>query len=582
MKQIPDSIFEQHIAITGKVGSGKTYSARGFVERLLTAGRRVCIIDPTGAWHGLRSSADGKRAGFPVVVFGGDHGDVPITAASAAPLARMIAEQNLPCVIDVSGLLIGEQRQFMAEFAEKIFQLNRKPLHLVIDESDIFAPQNPQRGDEKMLHRVDRIVRRGRIRGFRVTLITQRPAVLHKNVLTQANVLISMRLTAPQDRKALEEWIKGQGDTEKGRQVLASLAGLPTGEGWVWAPELDILERMKFPRITTFDSGRTPDDDGEVAEPVRLADVDLTEINAALADAIKEAAENDPRALRAEIAKLKRQAAEKPLTIDAKASEAEKEQAWTDGYAQGKAEAAGDAEAARVAAYHEGYVGGWNELLDRVAVAIERHRGPGNIVVEGMRPGPSNRSGMRSTNPTPRLRNARHTSASPPSHEGEKPEVRRSGKTSDLPRGELATLKAIAQYPNGATREQLSVLTGYKRSSRDAYIQRLKEKGFAEIMPDGPLVATGHGIAALGSDYEPLPTGVQLQDYWLGRLPEGERAVLHFLLGVYPASPSRDKIDEVTGYKRSSRDAYIQRLKSRQLVTIESRGEVRASDHLFG
>ncbi len=36
-----------------------------------------------------------------------------------------------------------------------------------------------------------------------------------------------------------------------------------------------------------------------------------------------------------------------------------------------------------------------------------------------------------------------------------------------------------------------------------------------------------------------------------------------------------------TGYQRSSRDAYIQRLKARRLVAIEGRGLVRASEELF-
>ena len=67
----PAKALEQHIAILGKTGSGKTYAAKGIVEGILSDGGRVCIIDPTGAWHGLRSSATGKSAGFPVVIFGG-------------------------------------------------------------------------------------------------------------------------------------------------------------------------------------------------------------------------------------------------------------------------------------------------------------------------------------------------------------------------------------------------------------------------------------------------------------------------------------------------------------------------------
>lgn len=196
-------ILAQHLAIVGKTGSGKTYAAKGFVEALLKNQRRVCILDPTGVWWGLRSSADGTRAGFPVAVFGGEHADVPLAPSSGGVLAKVIVEQNLPVVVDLSEMMIGDRHHFVTEFAEALYRLNRFPLHLVIDEADEFVPQNPMPETKRMLHHVDRIVRRGRVRGFRVMLITQRPAVVHKNVLTQANTLIAMRLPAPQDRKAI-------------------------------------------------------------------------------------------------------------------------------------------------------------------------------------------------------------------------------------------------------------------------------------------------------------------------------------------------------------------------------------------
>lgn len=72
---IPPAALLQHVAILGKTGSGKTYAAKGIVEDLLRAGRRVCVLDPTGAWWGLRSSADGKAAGYPVIVLGGQDVD---------------------------------------------------------------------------------------------------------------------------------------------------------------------------------------------------------------------------------------------------------------------------------------------------------------------------------------------------------------------------------------------------------------------------------------------------------------------------------------------------------------------------
>jgi hypothetical protein len=159
--------------------------------------------------------------------------------------------------------------------------LNRDVLHLVLDEADEAAPQNPLPETRRLFGEVDRIVRRGRAKGFRVIAITQRPAALHKHVLSQADTLVALKLVAPQDRKAVEEWIKGQADSEAGREVLDSLAKLEPGVGWIWAPEQGVLNRTRFPAISTYDSGRTPD--GTATLPaIAPAAVDLAALAAAL------------------------------------------------------------------------------------------------------------------------------------------------------------------------------------------------------------------------------------------------------------------------------------------------------------
>lgn len=60
-KTIPEDALNRHLAIVGNVGSGKTVTAKGFVEWLLDEGRRVIVLDPTGVWWGLRMLGDGKR-----------------------------------------------------------------------------------------------------------------------------------------------------------------------------------------------------------------------------------------------------------------------------------------------------------------------------------------------------------------------------------------------------------------------------------------------------------------------------------------------------------------------------------------
>jgi len=88
-------------------------------------------------------------------------------------------------------------------------------------------------------------------------------------------------------------------------------------------------------------------------------------------------------------------------------------------------------------------------------------------------------------------------------------------------------------------------------------------------------------LAALGDDFEPLPTGDALREHWLTTLPEGERRILGHLIDVYPAGITGDELSDLTEYKRSSRNTYIQRLRARQLV-VTSGGLVQAADTLFG
>lgn len=315
MKQIlPEQALKQHIAVVGKTGSGKTYTAKGIVEQLLAALKQVCIVDPTGAWYGLRSSENGKKAGFPVMIFGGHHGDAALPPLSGHACAELVTTTGVSCIFDTSSMSVGERTRWAIDFFGGLYRLIKKPLHLVIDEAHMFAPQgsmpDPQVG--MMLHAVNTLASGGRSRGVRLMAITQRPAKLHKDTLTCCDTLIAMRLIAPQDRKAVEEWIMGMGDPKKGKDVLDSLAQLKRGEGWVWYPEGGVLERTTFPKITTFDSSATPDDGEAAATPKTLAEIDLSGITAAMQQAVETAKANDPAELRKRIKELERQVAEKP------------------------------------------------------------------------------------------------------------------------------------------------------------------------------------------------------------------------------------------------------------------------------
>lgn len=602
--------FDDTVAIIGRRGSGKTYTAKGAVEPFLAAGLRVSIIDPTGVWWGLRLDAAGTAAKFPVVVFGGTRGDVPISETAGSAVAELVAKTVRQSVVDVSEMTIGARMRFVRDFLETLYHVNRDPLRLVIDEADLFAPQRPTPDATVLLSRVEAIARRGRVRGFFPWLITQRPAELHKSVLSQADTLVALRLTAPQDRAAFMAWVEHQADRDEGKKIDASLPTLKKGEGWLWSPEIGILERRKFPPIESFDSSATPGWEHTPAADVQTHAIDVEAIRTALAEEIDRAQENDPKTLRARIAELELRLEETPPA----AEEVERE-AYGRGYQDGRAAASarqfevlvtekraeGTTEVVARLAFWPPAAGGDHAALDgfpsaeddaeeagesvelmQAAHAAAQARGvPTDLRVDhnGLRVAVTEATKRLLLEPGPTIEVGAQIARRLDREivTGNKP----TEEIANLGAGERRVLIAIAQHSlHGVTREALTVLTGYRKSSRDTYLQRLRAQGLAQQSVDAKWIVTPLGLAALGPDFKPLPRGAALRAHWIRELPTGESSVLTHVIGAHPRAIARDKLSDLTGYKKTSRDTYLQRLRARGLVESEG-SAVRAARILF-
>lgn len=307
---IPNEALENHIAILGKTGSGKSNAAKVIAERLLHAGKRVCAIDPTGTWWGLRLSEDGKHPSpWPVVIFGGEHADLPISAEHGAAIAETIGSSSTSAIIDTRQMSVGARTQFFTAFAETLIARNQGELALIIDEAHLFAPQTRVNDPKSsaLVHATNNLVSLGRGVGLRIMLLSQRPAKLHKDSLTQVETLVAMRLIHNLDVDAVKTWIGEWADPAKGKEITSALPSLPKGDAFVWAPELDYLKRDHFPLVATFDTGKPLA--GKKAPTLKA--IDLEKIKERLTTVAKEALANDPKVLRAEIATLKRELASK-------------------------------------------------------------------------------------------------------------------------------------------------------------------------------------------------------------------------------------------------------------------------------
>lgn len=359
---IPQEAFDDRLAITGTSGAGKTYAALGALARLLKRGSRVIAADPLGVMWGLRMLPDGVTPSpYKPVIFGGPHGDLPLTVGAASLIGETAATMSESCILDLSELgSSAAERRFMLAFLTALYRhANRDPVHLILDEADLWAPQKlmDKEGDAaRLLGMTQNIVRRGRVKGFIPWLITQRPAVLSKDVLSQADGVVAMKLTASQDRDAIGAWIEGQADRAKGKEILALLPTMNLGEGVIWIPGRGVLKTSSFPENQTFDSSRTPKR-GEVKRKVDLKALDLGKLKDRLGKVEAEAKANDPVALKARIASLEAEARKKPAdgAPDMGAIQA--------------ARNAGEAGGIK-SAYPRGFADGWKLALDHAHTGL--------------------------------------------------------------------------------------------------------------------------------------------------------------------------------------------------------------------
>jgi len=319
---LPVDTVTQAMGLLAKRRAGKSYTMRRLAEELILAKQQVILVDPKGDQWGIKFSADGKGPGLPLVLLGGERGDVPLEVGSGEMVARLAVEERVSMVLDLSLFRKHEVATFMTAFLENLYRLKAKevyrtPVMLIIDEADAIAPQRPQKGEERMLGAAEDIVRRGGQRGIGCILVTQRAAVLNKNVLTQVQILVALRTIAPQDLAAMNAWIEVHGTVEQKHTLMESLPSLPVGDAWFWSPgwpDVDgIFKRVHVLPIRTFDSGKTPEPGEKRIEPKNAADIDMNALRRQMAATIERAKDNDPVLLKKRIRELEKG---KPKQLD--------------------------------------------------------------------------------------------------------------------------------------------------------------------------------------------------------------------------------------------------------------------------
>lgn len=285
--RLPINAATKTFAILAKRGAGKSYCGAVMAEEFFKNNIPFVVFDPIDVWWGLRLNKDGKSKGLPIVVFGLEHADITIDREMGRRIAQAVVKHNISCVISTFGMPKVAQRHLISEFAEEILNINNTPRHVFIEEAHEYVPQRVFGAMSKTFNSVSNLIVMGRNRGLGVTILNQRAATVNKDVLTQIDTLLAFRNIAPQDRKALKEWVEyhaAEGDFES---FMKSLPSLPTGEGWIWSPEfLGIFERIKIRERETFHPDREKIGDKFVM-PV-LEQVDIQEFISSFTASIRQ------------------------------------------------------------------------------------------------------------------------------------------------------------------------------------------------------------------------------------------------------------------------------------------------------
>lgn len=546
---IPTAALDDRLGWIGTAGAGKTYSAGTAVERILARGGRVIIPDPLGVWWGMALSEDGSRPApwrnkGRLVIFGGEHGDLPINEHAGALIGETVAGMSESAIIDLSGFgTKAAEIRFMLAFLSALYRnASGEPVHLIFDEADMWAPQQEREKGEapKLLGMMETIIRRGRVKGFIPWLITQRPAVLNKNVLSMVDGLVALKLTSSQDRAAIGAWIEGQADRAEGKRILDALPTMQRGQGVVWVPARGILETDTFPAKTTFDSSRTPTR-GERRERRELKPLNLDQLKGKLATVEAETKANDPRILKAEVSRLARELA---------AAQKGSAPAWAD-QREEVAALTGDNKRLReqmrqVIAEREHA----RSLLSQIFTLAQR-------VIEI--PAPSEEA------PAPPRREPA------PAVAPRAPAPAREPRESDgsVPHGCAKPLAALAAvYPSGLTEAQWATSAGYKRSGGTwgTYKSRLRGAGLIESR-EGRWFATEAGAGAAGDVELPPAPGPELVRWWAAKLP-GTSKMADALIEAWPQWLSREDLADRIGMSASggSFGTYVSRLAGPGLI----------------
>ncbi|WP_049937192.1 helicase HerA domain-containing protein [Haloplanus natans] len=256
-------------SIFGQTGSGKSNTAGKIAEEILEEGRPLLVIDVEGEYYGLKEEYELLHVGAD------EECDLQVGPEHSGKIAELALEQNVPIILDVSGYIDREEvNELVHDTCKALFDKEKKlkkPFPIFIEEAHEWIPQQGKRGEDgEVTDMLIRIGKRGRKRGLGITALSQRPASVDKDYVTQCDYRIWHQVTWPSDLDTVKDVL--------GKEFEDKVKDLDVGQAVF---EGNFLEEdrqiVKFLRKQTFDAGDTPGLDNVERPELKSVSSDLVE-----------------------------------------------------------------------------------------------------------------------------------------------------------------------------------------------------------------------------------------------------------------------------------------------------------------
>ncbi len=174
-------------------------------------------------------------------------------------------------VIDLSGLDDDVSNVIVWKILSDIYNYNSRqpepyPIFIFIEEAHRFAPSNRVTRAKEI---IKKIASEGRKFGICLIIITQRPSKIDQDVLSQCNSQIILRITNPQDQKAVRE-----ASETLAENLSRDLPSLNVGEAIITGPIIKLPAVVKIRKRETIEGGADIDIARKLRDSSSISQVD--------------------------------------------------------------------------------------------------------------------------------------------------------------------------------------------------------------------------------------------------------------------------------------------------------------------